>query len=300
MFIMSKSNHSISGVLNINKPKGITSHDVVEQIRRLINQPKVGHAGTLDPFATGVLLILIGSATRLGEYVLPLPKTYTAEFTLGATSNTDDITGIVDDTANPPVPTRKEVSSMLRTFVGEQHQVPPAYAAVKIKGKKLYEYARAGEPVLASPRTVRIHEITLLTYTYPRLQVEAIVSSGTYIRALARDIGEVLKTGAYVSTLQRTAIGQFDIKHSILLKNLTPQDLLTHLVPPQELISHLPAIMLNQANVAKLQQGIAIPWLEHLPPGQPVRLMNEKNSLVGIGSCTSAPTFLRAIKILNP
>jgi len=206
---MSKAENTTSGVLIIDKPIGITSHDVINQVRKLANTRQVGHAGTLDPFATGVLIVAVGSATRLLEYTGGLPKTYQAEITLGASSDTDDKTGKLTPHPNKKPIDRGVVDEVVQSFAGPQEQIPPIYAAIKVEGKKLYEYARAGEKVPVKPRSIIIHDIKLTNYKHPNLTIETTVSSGTYIRALARDIGESLHTSAYTKNLRRTAIGTF-------------------------------------------------------------------------------------------
>ncbi|MBI3255768.1 MAG: tRNA pseudouridine(55) synthase TruB [Candidatus Andersenbacteria bacterium] len=250
------STHNTIGFFIIDKPAGLSSHDVVGQVRAITGIKRVGHTGTLDPFATGVLLVPIGSATRLTEYTHSLPKTYEAEITLGATSDTDDLTGQITQTLSTPQGCRKgEIQATLQKFVGEIQQIPPAYAAIKVKGKKLYQYARQGKAVAIKPRTVTIHSIELLEYAYPIIKIRVTVSAGTYIRALARDIGKALKTGAYVSALRRTAIGKFTIQDSNKLSQITSENWpqLTH--NPIELVGHLPQIKVDATNVAKLQQG---------------------------------------------
>lgn len=203
------------GFLLVDKPAGMTSHDVVNKVRRTTGEQRVGHAGTLDPFATGLLIVGVGrEATRRFSEFVGLDKTYEATAYLGATSTTDDVDGVIIPRDGARAPSREEVSQALASFLGTHEQVVPAYAAKKVNGKKLYEYARAGQAVPRVTTPVTIHAIELLSFEYPTLSFRVHVSSGTYIRALARDIGEVLGSGAYLTALRRTAIGPYTVAHA--------------------------------------------------------------------------------------
>lgn len=218
----------MTSFLLIDKPAGITSHDVVDRVRRTTGERRVGHAGTLDPFATGLLVIAVGrEATRELSKFVGLDKTYEATFVLGATSDTDDATGIITpipglaQTGNGP--NRESIEATLEQLIGEIEQIPPAYSAIKIGGKKMYEEARKGKPLVAKPRTVTVYSIS----AHPSLRPNSIdltihCSSGTYIRAIARDLGAALGTGGYVESLRRTAIGPFSIEESTSPENLRP------------------------------------------------------------------------------
>jgi len=199
----------------VNKPKGLTSHDVVDEVRKITGEKRVGHGGTLDPNATGLLIIGVGRAytRQLGEITQGMDKTYEAEIILGATSSTDDSEGTLlrQRLRKGKEITKNEVMKVIHGFVGEQMQTPPIYSAIKLKGKKAYELARKGERVKLKPRKVTIYSIKLLSYDYPKLELECEVSSGTYIRALARDIGAKLGTGAYLNNLKRTRIGSYKL-----------------------------------------------------------------------------------------
>lgn len=272
-----------SGFFVINKPRGKTSHDVVAAIRRVTGIKKVGHTGTLDPMATGVVVIPIGSATRLIQYTHGFTKTYQATIILGATSTTDDAEGEITPEKIGSQPIQTAVEDALAAYVGEIHQIPPRYAAIKIRGKKLYEYARQGKEVARPPRSVTIHAITLLAYAYPLLTVEATVSTGTYIRALARDLGQTLGTGAYLSALHRRAIGPWTDNQAINLEDITPNDWQPYLHPIHKLVEHLTVIRITPENVAKLQQGRAVAGDKATPPNTPLALYTKENTLVGIG-----------------
>lgn len=216
-----------SGFLLINKPVGPTSHDIVDKLRKITGIRKIGHAGTLDPFASGLLIMAIGrKATMEIQYFVGLPKIYEAVFVLGAISNTDDATGeiTVGDVKTAESLDKKVVEAAIQNFIGEIEQIPPMFSAIKIKGKKLYEHARKGEVIKRAPRNVKILEYKLLEKTGNKLHVRIHCSSGTYIRALARDLGEILKVGGYVESLIRTSIDSFLLADSSELKDITEQN----------------------------------------------------------------------------
>ncbi len=208
-------------VLNINKPAGMTSFDVVREIRRHFRIKKVGHAGTLDPFATGVLLILTGKATKQFSKIMGMEKEYVAEIEFGAETDTLDIDGtVVFKDENLPEITREELEGVLRQFEGEIEQIPPVYSAIKYKGRRLYKYARAGVQIKPEPRLVQIKKIRLLDFDWPVIKLNVTCSKGTYIRALARDIGKAVGTRAYLRSLVRTRVGDYRLEDSIALDDL--------------------------------------------------------------------------------
>lgn len=213
-------------MLLINKPKGPTSHDIVDEVRRITGERRVGHAGTLDPFAEGLLIVLVGrEETRKQNKFIALPKVYEATFTLGEERTTDDVTGKIRSVKlkvkNQKLKiNEKQIKKTLKKFEGEQMQIPPKFSAKKIKGKKAYELARRGKEFELEPKKVKIYYIKLLDYNYPELLIETKVSSGTYIRALARDIGRELGTGAYASGLKRTQIGNYELKDALTTETL--------------------------------------------------------------------------------
>ncbi len=292
---MKKNTAPKNGALLIHKEAGMTSFDVIRALRVRFPGQKWGHSGTLDPFATGVLLLLLGYATRLQNELHLLPKTYRAEITLGATSTTDDSTGDILHSKQSPdeatQPLKAHVLNALKDIKKQTTQIPPQYAAIKVKGKKLYEYAREGKSVERNARPITIHEITLEEYTYPTLRISVTCSTGTYIRSIARDIGEILGTGAYCSSLARTAIGPFISEKASFLHDL-PNDLETALIPPEQLVSHIPSIQYSEDNVAKLIQGREVACEAHTPIDTPVALLNADAKLFGIGiRKTSAPAI---------
>ncbi len=209
----------MNGFLLVNKPKSWTSHDVVAKIRGLLKKqgttkPKVGHAGTLDPLATGLLIILVGNYTKTAQEFLKLDKTYEVEMKLGETSTTGDEEG--DKTViSDKKPSEKAVNEALKSFLGEIEQTPHAFSALKVGGQRAYKLARAGKEVKIEPRQVTVHEIADIKYKYPLISFTTKVSSGTYIRSLVEDVGQKLGTGAYMTNLKRIQVGDYDLKDSI-------------------------------------------------------------------------------------
>ena len=210
----------MDGFLAINKPKGITSHDAVAFARRRLKTRKIGHAGTLDSLATGVLILGIGSATRLLEYIQNCEKEYEAEITFGATSSTDDAEGEFSNFPNSKPFTRAEFEKVLPEFVGAIQQIPPKFSAIKISGKIAHRLARAGKEVKLKSRLVQIHALTISKFEYPKAEISIRCGSGTYIRSLARDLGARLEAGAFLSKLTRTRIGDFPINRALPLKSI--------------------------------------------------------------------------------
>lgn len=208
-------------IIPINKPAGITSHTVVNKLRRFYGIKKIGHAGTLDPFATGVLILLVGrESTKRSQELMKQDKIYRTKLKLGYISDTYDKDGVIQEYNIQKVPTRLEIDQIIASFVGEISQIPPMYSAIKINGKKMYELARKGETVDIPPRLVNIYNITVLYYTYPYLTIDISCSSGTYIRSLGYDIGIKLDTGAYLEELERRQSGEYSIENSYTLDTL--------------------------------------------------------------------------------
>ena len=214
-----------SGILLIDKPAGITSFDCIRLLRKQLGIKKIGHAGTLDPMATGLMIFLVGSSTKLATSFLKNDKSYDAEITLGQNSSTGDKEGELTRVSDR-VPTEKEVEAVLAGFRGLIKQTPPAYSAIKIGGKPAYKRARSGEKVEIPESEVNVYKLELVSYEYPVLKISTHVSSGTYIRTLAEDIGKTLGTGAHLSNLRRTTIGDFDIEQAKQLEKATQADLI--------------------------------------------------------------------------
>jgi tRNA pseudouridine55 synthase len=219
----------MNGILVVDKPPGMTSHDVVLFIRRRFGIGKVGHAGTLDPMATGVLVLLIGDATKLSSRLVSDIKEYRAEMKLGETTLTGDSDGDLAATSSVAGITGEKIKEAIGSFLGEIEQVPPMVSAVKHKGERLYKLARRGITVERKPRTVTIHEITTEKIALPLVNFRVRCSKGTYIRKLAEDIGQKLGCGAHLTSLERTASGRYDIKDAVRLERLMPGDLEKHL-----------------------------------------------------------------------
>ena len=216
------ASNAMNGVLVLDKPAGISSARAVARVKRLLpRKTKIGHAGTLDPFATGVLLLLIGRATKSCERLMDQPKTYEATIKLGATTETDDPESPEVVTPDAPVPTIENVRQALARFVGAIEQRPPKFSALKIGGRRACDRVRDGEVIELKPRIVKVYAIELLDFQYPFAKVRVDCGRGTYVRAIARDLGEALGTGGYLTQLRRTRIGEFTIDQSVTIESLT-------------------------------------------------------------------------------
>ena len=213
-----------NGILLVNKPAGPTSHDVVDRVRAVSGMRQIGHAGTLDPLARGLVIILVGETTKRAKEFSDLPKTYEALLRLGIESNTDDIAGTLQQRPDAAKPSFDAVASALAQFRGTIKQTPPQFSAVKTKGKKAYEEARKGKTVAIPPREITVYKLEIIHYQYPLLALTMDVSSGTYVRAIARDLGSALGTGAVVASLTRTHIGNFRLNDTVPLRDLTKEN----------------------------------------------------------------------------
>lgn len=248
------------GFLNVNKPLKLTSHDVVARVRRrykeLTGSKKVGHAGTLDPLATGVLVLCLGGATRLSDYVMHTTKQYQAQVTLGQTTTTYDAEGDIVTQINASHITQANVEAVLAQFTGEIQQVPPMYSAIKVDGQKLYDLARDGKTIERKARDITITSLKMLSWDSPVVELDVVCSSGTYIRSLAYDIGEVLGVGAYLSGLERVASGNFHIDSSVTLESIMNEaGWHEHIISPQDALSDRPSIVLTDEQLQLIQNG---------------------------------------------
>src|SRR4051812_41927899 len=244
------------GFLNIDKPAGMTSHDVVAHIRRAAQQKRVGHAGTLDPAATGVLVVALGNATRLIEYVQDsTSKRYIATVHLGATTATDDAEGEVLATAVVPPLDTIAIERVLEPFRGEIMQVPPMYSALHHQGRRLHELAREGLIVERAARPVAIERLELLDWSSPLLTLDILCSKGTYIRSLAHDLGAALGCGPHLQALRRTAVGGFVIEQAtpLVLLEENPETIMSTLLPPEIAVVDWPMIMLDEEEARRLR-----------------------------------------------
>lgn len=247
------------GLLNIDKPSGVTSRDAVNNVQRLLpRKTKVGHAGTLDPLANGVLVMCIGKATRLIPYIQQMPKSYLATFRLGAESDTEDIEGQVVARPQDREPSRDDVLAALPKFVGEIMQRPPAYSALKVGGKRAYALARDGVDVELAPRPILIKDLRLVKYEYPDLVLDIECGSGTYVRSLGRDIAESMGTAAVMSELARTGIGAFTKDAAVLTRSLTRESIESALLPAAMAVGSLPSVELNSDELGPIRNGLTI------------------------------------------
>jgi tRNA pseudouridine55 synthase len=276
-------NNAISGVLVVDKPIGLTSHDVVEIIRKGTNIRRAGHTGTLDPRASGVLVVLIGPAVRLSEYVSASDKRYQAIIRLGTTTDTYDGDGEVLSSSEVNV-SEEQFNSELQKFVGEIEQVPPPYSAVKVHGRKAYEMAREGEEVELAPRKIQVYSLELLEWAPPDAVVDVNCSSGTYVRSLAHDLGKNLGCGANLTGLRRTKSGRFTLRDAVPLRKLrdafTDGTWYQHLIPAAEALSDWNALELSNDQVDAIRHGHRIPGDPSL--GTMVRGISEAGELVAL------------------
>ncbi len=276
--------NAISGVLVVDKPVGLTSHDVVQIVRKGTNIRRAGHTGTLDPRASGVLVILIGPAVRLSEYVSASDKRYQAIVRLGASTDTYDSEGQITSTAPVENITEEQFQNVLSQFVGEIEQVPPPYSAVKIKGKKAYEMAREGEEVELMPRTIQVYNLELLEWAPPEAVIDVYCSSGTYVRSLAHDVGIALGCGAHLVGLRRTKSGRFTLRDAVPLRKLRESfemgNWYQFLNPAAEALSDWQAIELNQEMVEAVRHGHRIQ--AEPGTGKMARGISEQGELVAL------------------
>ncbi len=245
---------SPEGIVVVDKPAGMTSHDVVDEVRRRLHTRRVGHGGTLDPDATGVLVVGVGRATRLLSYAQAAPKRYTATAYLGVVTDTQDASGAVIARSEVEV-TREELAAALERFAGEIEQVPPMTSAVRVGGERLYARARRGEEVERSPRRVTIHRLELVAYEPPRATLDVTCSGGTYIRTLIHDLGRVLGCGAHMASLVRTEAGGFSLADAVALDDVRP----SALRPAIDAVGHLPRIELGPADAGAVAHGRPLP-----------------------------------------
>ena len=246
---------NLNGLLNLNKPAGVTSRWLVDQVQRLVRPQKAGHAGTLDPLATGVVVVCVGSATRLIQYVQRKPKTYRATFLLGRWSDTEDVEGQVVPLEAPPVPSAAELAQAAVALTGEIQQRPPAFSALKLQGQRAYKLARQGRTVELAPRPVIIYGLEIVRYAYPELELSIRCGSGTYVRSLGRDLAASLGTAAVMSALTRTAIGGFALAEALAPAELSADSWAGRLLPPLRAVEELPLVTLTDADCLRLWQG---------------------------------------------
>lgn len=286
-----KNDTEYHGLLVLDKPSGMTSRDAVNRVQRTLPRgTKIGHTGTLDPLATGVLVVCLGHATRLAEYVQAMGKTYRSTFLLGATSDTDDADGTITPTNARPV-TRSEVDAALRRFVGEIEQVPPAYSAAKVDGRRAYDIARRGADVELQPRRVAVYGIDVRSFDWPHLEVEVRCGKGTYIRSIARDLGAALGCGGLVSELRRTRVGPFTPEQATPL-DASLETIQAHLRPMSEALAELRRVEVSDEDARRLRHGQRI---RHAAPVGEAVIFNG-TQLVGVA--LSEDGLLLPLKVL--
>ena len=238
----------------VDKPAGKTSHDIVQHVRRALGTRAAGHTGTLDPFATGLLVVLVGRATRLARFVEAQPKTYVATGRLGIRTTTDDLTGEVMGSESSGLLPETMVRDALGGFLGKQAQRPPQFSAKRIGGERSYRKARRGEAVELADVEVTVHAITLVAYRPPEFDFRVTVSAGTYVRAIARDLGEQLGVGSHLTRLRREAIGSLRVEDAVSLDRVSP----AALIPPRQVLADLPTVELDQAGRSDVAHGRAV------------------------------------------
>jgi tRNA pseudouridine55 synthase len=285
--------NAISGILVVDKPVGMTSHDVVDVIRRGTNIRRAGHTGTLDPRASGVLVVLVGPAVRLSEFVSASDKRYQAILKLGGTTDTYDAEGHFtrQSVPIPPDLTEEKFNEVLQRFIGEIEQTPPPFSAVKIGGRKAYELARAGEEVDLAPRKINVYHLEVLEWAPPEVVIDVHCSSGTYVRSLANDVGTALGCGAYLVGLRRTKSGRFTLRDATPLRKLeetfTNGSWYQYLIPAAEALAEWPAVELNPDQVEEVKHGHRIPAAAGTQPGM-VRGVSMAGELIAILELSTA------------
>jgi tRNA pseudouridine55 synthase len=296
---------SYNGLLVLDKPGRLTSREAVDRALRWFPRgTRAGHTGTLDPLATGVLVLCLGTATRLTEYVQRMDKVYRAVVRLGARSDTDDADGQITMVSLDQPPSAEVVTQALGQFVGELEQVPPAYSAAKLTGQRAYELARRGHEVALEPRRVRIDQIDVLAYDFPRLEIEVRCGKGTYIRSLARDLGNQLGCGGLIETLRRTRVGPFLVENGVTLE-VDASAARSHLLPLGAAVSELPRVTLSRAAVQRLRHGLRVPLSgatmagDAADPAREWAVFDEEGKLAAIAQFDRQERVLKPSKVFS-
>jgi tRNA pseudouridine55 synthase len=273
----------IQGIVNVLKPPGMTSHDVVSFMRKVYGIKRIGHAGTLDPAAAGVLPVAVGPATRLLEYMTERNKSYRVELTFGYETDSGDDTGKIINTQNCSLPPRGLLEKTLATFIGTYDQIPPMHSAIKVNGKKLYELAREGITIERKPRTITIEHLQLIAIRGNTILFDVICSKGTYIRSLCADIGKRMDCPAVMSFLVRTQVGTFSLENSH-----TPEEIAAFpekvILPPDAGILHLPKVVLSPEQAEDFLHGRTIYCAEPVQKSEVIAIYNHKHIFIGIGN----------------
>jgi tRNA pseudouridine55 synthase len=283
------------GLLVLDKPTGLTSRAALDRAMIWFPQgTRFGQTGTLDPLATGVLVVCLGVATRLAEYVQDMDKVYQAGILFGASSNTDDADGKVTPVEGLVPPLQEEVARALDSFVGDIQQIPPIYSAAKVTGRRAYELARKGKEVSLAARKVRIYSVKLLKYQYPHLEVEVCCGKGTYIRSLARDLGQKLGCGGLIASLRRLRVGPFAVEQAVAL-DIGADEARQRVLPVSWAVSQLPRVDLSEAQIQQLRWGRALEWKGPNLLEEGAGFLGEE--LVGIVECREGKLFAK--RMLN-
>ena len=293
---LSVTESGLHGILNVRKPAGWTSHDVVMHLRRALGIKKVGHAGTLDPAATGVLPILLGKGTKVANYLVDWSKEYAAVLRLGQSTDTQDATGVVLRETSLDALTEESIRSVVKVFQGEIQQIPPMYSAVKMNGEPLYKAARRGETVVRKARSVTVHLIEVMGIRGSDVDVVVQCSKGTYIRTLCADIGDRLQVGGHLYWLERRRVGSLHIDDALDVEQVTKESSLMYgrsFLTIDEALSSLPAVDIKESHVKKIMNGAAISWKEisaglsnagaEIRDGQTVRVRSPNRGLLALG-----------------
>ncbi len=286
------------GLLNLNKPIGVTSREVVDRVARPLRKVKVGHAGTLDPLASGVLVVCVGAATRLIEYVQRMPKTYRARVRLGASSDTDDADGTIVEAIDPPIPSAADLRAVLASQVGVIEQVPPEFSAIKVAGERAYDLARAGREVVLKARPVTVHRVELLDYDWPRVELEIDCGAGTYIRSIARDVGDALGCGGLIEVLTRTRIGPFTVEEALDPMRLDRAAIVEALRPATEAVTGMPSVVLDDERIRAIGQGRAVEVDPPMREGE-AALLDEAGAIVAIAEAVDGGRRLAPRRVLR-
>jgi len=287
----------IDGILIVDKPEGLTSHDVVARLRRILNTKRIGHTGTLDPFATGVLVMLVGKATRLAQFLDKDKKEYQATIRFGFETDTGDVSGSPKRIQNSKFKIQnEEIEEALKDFRGEIEQTPPMYSAKKVAGKKLYELARKGIEIERKPVKITIYEIEKMENGKWKMEngktfdvkIRVACSAGTYVRTLAEDIGKKLEVGAHLSALRRTRAGRFDLSKAVTIEELeeivSKDKLCEVMISMNDALAHLPKVVLNEVEIKNAQNGKKLKFEDtEIKDNQAVRMIDEAKNLIAVG-----------------
>lgn len=293
---------TLMGVLNLNKPAGKTSHDAVDALRKIAKMRRIGHTGTLDPMATGVLPLCLGKATKIAQFLIAEDKEYEVEMVLGITTDSQDTTGTILEEKDPGEVTEEQVRQLPEKFLGEQMQIPPMVSAKHHEGKRLYQLARQGIEVEREPKAIRVDELEILSIDLPRVRFRVVSSKGTYIRTLCHDMGILLGPGASMSALVRTRCGAFHIKDSVTLEQMnSPEDVQEHISSIDKALSNIPAVIIAENARREVVQGQPVRGASVVQVGgdfekeDTVRIKTIKDELLGLGRAELASVHMEKI-----